>query len=277
MEMRKEDRLSKLPNALIQHVLAFLPIKDVVSTCILSKRWRNVWVSTDVLDFRRWWRNYLDKQEGCCDHEMDQNAYLMAAKVFLGFVERVLTVRDGNYDMPTLRKCYLEIDQIHFHRDTVEALVSTIVRRQVKELILDFQNDVTDCEYSDDDCDEDEYGLYEYPLKKLYLPQSFFTCESLTKFFRNCPILEDLSLHMCTWKVVMDASRFFYCIPSLKILRMSDFVYEDMSFANVLVTSLPTFNKMTRLVLAYMSFLTIQKLFDFLHNAPNLESLVFDN
>ncbi|KAI3991419.1 hypothetical protein MKX01_006718, partial [Papaver californicum] len=140
MEMRKEDRLSKLPNALIQRALSFLPIKNVVSTGILSKRWRKVWVSTDVFDFRGWWRTYLDKAEGSCHHEMDPNDYLMVAKHFVDLVERVLTAHDGNHDMPTLRKCYLEIDQILFQRDTVKALVSIIiVRRQVEELILDFQ------------------------------------------------------------------------------------------------------------------------------------------
>lgn len=137
MEIRNEDRLSKLPNALIQRVLSFHPFKDVVSTGILSKRWRKVWVSTNVFDFRGWWRNYLDKAEGSCDHEMDPNDYLMAAKVFLGFVNRVLTVHDDNSDMPALQKCYLEIDQILFHRDTVKALVSTIERRQVEKLIFD--------------------------------------------------------------------------------------------------------------------------------------------
>ncbi|KAI3898090.1 hypothetical protein MKW92_041884 [Papaver armeniacum] len=316
--MRNKDRLSKLPNALIQRVLSFLPIKDVVSTSILSKRWRKVWVSTDVFDFRGWWRTYLDKAEGSCEHEMDPDDYLMAAKVFLGFVDRVLSVHDDNGDMPTIQKCYLEIDQILFQRDTVKALVSTIVRRQVEELILDFEYDVTECDYSDDDCDEDEEGIYEYSLKKLYLPHCFFTCESLTRlelnltyytalvlpksfsfprlkilkltyvkfndndllqdFFSNCPILEDLSLDTCAWKVEMDAGKLFYCTPKFKILRLSDFIYEGLCFANVLGTStLAKFNSLTHLVLAQLSYLNIRKLFDLLHNSPNLESLVFDN
>ncbi|KAI3951490.1 hypothetical protein MKX01_018606 [Papaver californicum] len=74
----------------------------------------------------------------------------------------------------------------------------------------------------------------------------------------------------------MDACKLFYCIPKLKILRMSDFIYEGLCFANVLGTSLRTFNSLTCLVLAWMSCLNIRKLFDFLHNSPILESLVFD-
>ncbi|KAM6570512.1 hypothetical protein CsatB_018497 [Cannabis sativa] len=34
----EEDRISKLPDSLILHILSFLFIKDVVSTCLISKR-----------------------------------------------------------------------------------------------------------------------------------------------------------------------------------------------------------------------------------------------
>ncbi|KAM6576181.1 hypothetical protein CsatB_028018 [Cannabis sativa] len=47
------DRISKLPDALIIHILSFLPTKDVVETCILSKRWKLVWYSVPTLFFSR--------------------------------------------------------------------------------------------------------------------------------------------------------------------------------------------------------------------------------
>ncbi|KAM6570515.1 hypothetical protein CsatB_018500 [Cannabis sativa] len=34
----EEDRISKLPDSLILHILSFLSTKDVVSTCLISKR-----------------------------------------------------------------------------------------------------------------------------------------------------------------------------------------------------------------------------------------------
>lgn len=38
-----EDRLSDLPDCVILHILSFLDTIDAVQTCILSKRWNNLW------------------------------------------------------------------------------------------------------------------------------------------------------------------------------------------------------------------------------------------
>lgn len=43
----EEDTInSKLPESLINRVLSFLPTKDVVRTCALSKSWMNRWTSS---------------------------------------------------------------------------------------------------------------------------------------------------------------------------------------------------------------------------------------
>jgi hypothetical protein len=41
----QEDRLSTLPNGVLQHVLGFLPAHEVVRTSVLALRWRHVWRS----------------------------------------------------------------------------------------------------------------------------------------------------------------------------------------------------------------------------------------
>ena len=45
------DRLSELPEAIILHILSFLPTIFVVRTSLLSKRWRHMWTLISVLDF----------------------------------------------------------------------------------------------------------------------------------------------------------------------------------------------------------------------------------
>ncbi|XP_062083230.1 F-box/FBD/LRR-repeat protein At5g56420-like [Humulus lupulus] len=47
----EEDRLSKLPDEVILHILSFLPTEDVVRTCLLSKHWKLMWYSVPTLSF----------------------------------------------------------------------------------------------------------------------------------------------------------------------------------------------------------------------------------
>ncbi|KAI3943187.1 hypothetical protein MKW92_007094 [Papaver armeniacum] len=46
-----KDRLSDLHDPLLHHIFSFLPFKCVVATCILSKRWKDLWISSPVLNF----------------------------------------------------------------------------------------------------------------------------------------------------------------------------------------------------------------------------------
>ncbi|XP_024017885.1 F-box/FBD/LRR-repeat protein At2g04230 [Morus notabilis] len=46
-----EDRISDLPDAIIIHVLSFLPTLYAIRTSLLSKRWRSMWTLVPVLDF----------------------------------------------------------------------------------------------------------------------------------------------------------------------------------------------------------------------------------
>jgi hypothetical protein len=50
-ENQDEDRLSDLPDSVLLHILSFLNTKQVVQTCILSKRWIHLWkfISTLML------------------------------------------------------------------------------------------------------------------------------------------------------------------------------------------------------------------------------------
>ncbi|XP_062085225.1 F-box/FBD/LRR-repeat protein At5g56420-like [Humulus lupulus] len=44
----EEDRLSKLPDEVILHIVSFLPTKDVFRTCLLSKQWKLMWYSVPL-------------------------------------------------------------------------------------------------------------------------------------------------------------------------------------------------------------------------------------
>lgn len=57
-EASKEGGINALPDELLQHVLSLLSADEAVKTCVLSRRWRHLWRSTDVLrldaDKERW-------------------------------------------------------------------------------------------------------------------------------------------------------------------------------------------------------------------------------
>ncbi|WVZ26294.1 hypothetical protein V8G54_004838, partial [Vigna mungo] len=50
-EEEEKDRLSDLPDAVLQHIMNFMNTRDVVRTCVLSKRWNNLWKHVTTLSF----------------------------------------------------------------------------------------------------------------------------------------------------------------------------------------------------------------------------------
>ncbi|XP_057772038.1 putative F-box/LRR-repeat protein At3g18150 [Salvia miltiorrhiza] len=65
MKKRKKkacpDRLSELPNSLIHLIFSFLPTKYAVRTTLLSKRWRDFWLTVPTLNFHD--RDFLYRRE----------------------------------------------------------------------------------------------------------------------------------------------------------------------------------------------------------------------
>lgn len=45
------DYLSVLPDPLLLHILSFLPMKDVIKSSFLSRRWRSLWMHVPTIDF----------------------------------------------------------------------------------------------------------------------------------------------------------------------------------------------------------------------------------
>ena len=77
-----EDRLSDLPDSLVLHILSFVKCKTAVQTCILSRRWKDLWKQLPSLVF----------------HSHD----FRTVKIYNKFVPKVLSLRDGSLALHTL-------------------------------------------------------------------------------------------------------------------------------------------------------------------------------
>nr|XP_025876531.1 putative F-box/LRR-repeat protein At5g38386 isoform X1 [Oryza sativa Japonica Group] len=89
----REDRLSDLPEGVLHRVMSFLDSRQAVRTCVLSRRWRDVWrtvprVHADFCDFTLNWTSD--------DDEVDEAAVAEDEVVFNRFVNRLLELRDPN-------------------------------------------------------------------------------------------------------------------------------------------------------------------------------------
>ncbi|KAG4397375.1 hypothetical protein AAZX31_10G127700 [Glycine max] len=82
----ERDRLSELPDFVLLHIMNFIDTKDALRTCILSKRWKDLWKHLTTLSFY-------------------QSSSLFNERVvnFNKFVSQVLSCRDGSISLINVR------------------------------------------------------------------------------------------------------------------------------------------------------------------------------
>lgn len=120
---RSKDRISKLPDTLLCHILSFLPTKYGVGTSVLSTRWQYLWTKVPTLDFDD---SELFDENAELSEDREEEVNLM----FQHFVNRVLLLSDP----PCFRKFHLT----GFLKDVdhVDTWISSAVKRNVQDLKL---------------------------------------------------------------------------------------------------------------------------------------------
>nr|DAD23321.1 TPA_asm: hypothetical protein HUJ06_024784 [Nelumbo nucifera] len=193
------DRISELPDSVIQHILSFLPVKDVIRTSFLSKRWKYLWTSVPNLDF-------------------DGLVFSPKTK-FMNFVDSVLLRRNG----AAIQKFRLSFGDYYCDGSRVHTWIDAAVTHNVRELDFFYYTskhfDLPICLYTCKSLTVLKLNLnfatlnlpssiYLPSLKTLQLSSLAFPNDDLTeKLFSSCPILESLILRDCA-------------LGNLKILRI---------------------------------------------------------
>ncbi|XP_026437740.1 F-box/LRR-repeat protein At3g59200-like [Papaver somniferum] len=197
MNVVGEDRISKLPDPyyFIIYSLFFLPS--------VSKRWKDVWVYVPTLDFQNWeppgilYASYED---------YDEEAIVLETKKFMDFVDRILVQRN----MLNINK--FSLDCGFFDHKRVNAWITTAIKCGVEEFIFS--------------------GCFSYPSNGKMIPDSLFTCETLTTLDFQIEEQNRLDLPGSI------------SLPRLKILRLTNFMYYDEKLAAKLFSSCPVLEEL---------------------------------
>ncbi|KAJ3684128.1 hypothetical protein LUZ61_013292 [Rhynchospora tenuis] len=192
------DRISTLPDDVLIHILSFLGIKKAVQTCILSKRWNDVWASVHFLkvgqhqfrsDCNEIQREYMDK--------------------FVQFVHTVVNIlRVSSLDT---FECFFPISDRQNHSVECLGREAALVRR-----VFVFYGNIPKCldlpESTVSCASLKNLKLHSTACGKIIRPElinlpSLKVLELLRveldddfthKLFPSCPVLEGLVLRSCT-------------------------------------------------------------------------------
>lgn len=208
-----EDRISKLPDPILSHILSFLPTKFAVGTTVLSKRWKSPCISLPNLDF--------DDSGLIC-------GYPRQKLNFTYFVDRILMLRENDLNLErfSLNCCG------NYDLTRVENWVSVAIGHNVKEINLslnfrgpfELPRNVFVCETVEVLrlswkilVDVPEHVCFSR-LKALQLNGvKFARYESVEKLLLNCPVLEDLLIKNCKW---LSGCNLYICGSALKNLTL---------------------------------------------------------
>ncbi|TVU26458.1 hypothetical protein EJB05_29005, partial [Eragrostis curvula] len=167
------DRLSTLPDEILQQILSFLPAQEAVRTCVLAQSWRHVWKLTRQLRI---------------------TGILTRASV-LGvrkFVRHIFLLRFLN-----LTKAPLDLCEIIFHEfdDEDITFMNIWIKWAIMCKIQTFHLDLFRNEHDFPWFEVDDEPLISSYLTKIQL-SGIMLSESFADFSR-CPVLQDLQIIRC--------------------------------------------------------------------------------
>ncbi|KAJ4772829.1 F-box/RNI-like/FBD-like domains-containing protein [Rhynchospora pubera] len=198
-ENENPDRLSSFSDDLIVSILSYLPAKEVAQTCILSKRWRNLWAIVPSLCF-------------------DISNWDGDSQKFNDFVGKFLLKRDGTTDTQIFRILCQGIMHICDNFDPVYSEANNWITYAVKHNVrilelffcgncaLRFPVSLFTCKTLETlklELNNRNFmklkpsAVHLFELRNLHLVRMNFANDNLEKVLVGCPNLLDLTMEKC--------------------------------------------------------------------------------
>lgn len=234
----EEDRLSSLPDEIIQRVLSFVDAVSAVQTSVLSKRWKNLWTSLSVLNF---------------DSSSFDDPFL-----FQCFIDNFMSHRDASSNVYAIKfVCNDElddgyiVDSIIDHVSLTTPISASIqVLSIVAECVLEKLPQLSVCQSLTALTLADiatEIRAFDFvSLEKLFLFDCRFECglEEELDLFKGCVNLKSLFLHDCQFYGKIGEFKIFAPhLVDLSVSRMRvDEVFASKCVIELFTPKLKTFS-----------------------------------
>ncbi|XP_071735685.1 F-box/FBD/LRR-repeat protein At1g13570-like isoform X2 [Rutidosis leptorrhynchoides] len=274
---RSSDRISSLPQNIIEAILTLMPIRDAIRTSILSKKWRYYWTTMPELVF---------------DHNLVQS--ILGGEIWLKYklvnaIFHVLLIHRGQATL----KFELDVNKLGMTTELDQIIFSLSRRSNVKCLIIDTSDSfyklpasffliqgleslkLLNCDF--------EPPLTINGFKKLR-NMSFYnvqvSSEVLQHFLSSCPLLEKIVLGGYEEEYVEENSftfvQLFQCVPLVHTLDISKY-YMKYLVAGGMPNKLPTLLhlKDVSLDVCLREQDIISSVLCIIRSSPNLEALFF--
>ncbi|KAI9161869.1 hypothetical protein LWI28_021545 [Acer negundo] len=228
IKVEEVDWISGLLDSMLHHIFSFLPFKQVVQTCVLSKRWEELWLSyPSVLEFDRCIFDDGLRDPWHSNIYIETNEYERRAKEFFsGLVKNLRKRLEGKETMSTLKKFALEMYLFNDFelKSLLDRCISYAVGCNVKELKLIFNCSSTCIVYNlrqvifsvkSIEVLELKGWKLELPrrskvklssLRKLILIGVYASDYMMKNLIDGCPLIETLSFSACSGFKSVDAS-----------------------------------------------------------------------
>nr|GMC72850.1 F-box/LRR-repeat protein At2g42730-like isoform X1 [Ipomoea batatas] len=167
------DRISDLPIPILHHILSFLPTRDVVRTCVLSKHWHSTSSSFPILEFDI----YDFRSHGDSNNPIKNEAFLRWVDAR---VERLYETTDTN-----ILRLKVMVDLLD---PRIFRAIERAIERNVEELHLAFHL---------------LYGSLKHQNMLYYSARSVVVYKlggidlNLLDLLRGCPLVQELNLRSC--------------------------------------------------------------------------------